>query len=209
MILLLRPCVPPLGAAAAAASHPQARRRCRHCRRRRSPTVATSAPSPQDELLGLKQQVPGLSLKRSTAAQSADAPFPITARAEVAAPPAAERYDVQAFDLAVRLGPGAAAAAAQPEALAAAVTVEVVSPELPARLRLRMAQELQQLWLQTGPAPGRLNLAGLWEAAQQRYIHLLTLLPEVLEAYQVGGLVGGRVVGRTWAASGRTHAAPL
>lgn len=58
---------------------------------------------------------------------------------------------MQSFVLAVRLGPGVAAAEAQPEELAAAVGVEVASPELPARLRLRMGQELAQLWRQSGP----------------------------------------------------------
>lgn len=46
-------------------------------------------------------------------------------------------------------------------------------------------------------APGRLNLAVLWTAAQQQYVHLLTLLPEVLESYQGADAGGGTV--RRWA----------
>ena len=34
-------------------------------------------------------------------------------------------------------------------------------------------------------APGALNLAHLWERAAQRFVHLITLLPEALESYQV------------------------
>jgi hypothetical protein len=46
-------------------------------------------------------------------------------------------------------------------------------------------------------APGRLNLAPLWATAAQQYVHLLTLVPEVLESYQSTDASGGTV--RRWA----------
>jgi len=93
--------------------------------------------------------VPGLKLHTSAAAQSPAAPFPITASAEVAAPPAAERYDVSGFRLAVRLQPGVLEG--QQGQLLDAVGVEVTSGELPRVLRQRMAAELKQLWAASQP----------------------------------------------------------
>jgi hypothetical protein len=46
-------------------------------------------------------------------------------------------------------------------------------------------------------APGRLNLAPLWATAAQQYVHLLTLVPEVLESYQSTDASGSTV--RRWA----------
>ena len=114
----------------------------------------------------LKQRVPGLRLKKSTPAQSLAAPFPITAAAEVEAPPAADRYDVASFGLLARLGAGVAAAATSaPQAgddshsqqqagaatVADAVELEVVSAELPRVLRQAMAAELQRTWAASNP----------------------------------------------------------
>ena len=114
----------------------------------------------------LKQRVPGLRLKKSTPAQSPAAPFPITAAAEVEAPPAADRYDVASFGLLARLGAGVAAAATSaPQAgdashsqqqagaatVADAVEMEVVSAELPRVLRQAMAAELHRTWAASNP----------------------------------------------------------
>lgn len=46
-------------------------------------------------------------------------------------------------------------------------------------------------------APGALNLPVLWEEASRRFLHLITLLPEVLEAYQCEDAAGSTV--RRWA----------
>ena len=140
------------------------------CRRRPPlpPLPPLHLPRLQEALLQLKAQVPGLHLKKSSPAQSSAAPFPITAAAEVCAPPAAERYDVQSFQLQLRLGSGvlggsAAAGAdtaggaaasggtAEQQGLPAAVEVAVLSPELPQRLRMAMAAELHRLWAASNP----------------------------------------------------------
>ena len=154
-----------------------------------APTAAAARhlPPPQEALLQLKSQVPGLHLKKSTAAQSPAAPFPITAWADVTAPSAAERYDVQSFRLQLRLGPGvlggsaaaaldaagsptaASGAAAEQLSLPAAVEVAVLSPDLPHRLQAAMAAELHRMWSQSNP--GELGcdagaaLHGLWLVA--------------------------------------------
>ncbi|PSC71454.1 CHY zinc finger [Micractinium conductrix] len=150
----------------------------------------------QAELLQLKQRVPGIHLRRSTAAQSPVAPFPITASAEVAARAAAERYDVSSFSLSVRLRPGVLSGGGG-EQLASAVEVVVEGAELPRALRQAMSAELHAAWVGTGPAPGALNLAHLWERAAQRFVHLITLLPEALESYQFEDASGSTV--RRWA----------
>ena len=184
--------------------------------------------------------MPGLQLRKSTAAQSPAAPFPIIARAEVVAPPAAERYDVQTFTLACRLGSGVAAPGVAGGVLEAAVQVTVESPDLPAVLRQAMGAELHRLWAAAGPGAacplyarlprvqqraawfgagagaadhrpppphprspacpavaGRLNLQLLWGTAPQQFVHLLSLVPAVLESYQSEDAWGGTV--RRWA----------
>ncbi|PRW56290.1 CHY zinc finger [Chlorella sorokiniana] len=160
----------------------------------------------QEALLRLKTEVPGLHLKKSMAAQSPAAPFPITATADVSAPPAAERYDVQSFQLQLRLGPGVlgtsaaaggnmagspgtAGSTAQPAGMAAGVEVAILSPELPQRLRAAMGAELHKLWAASNP--GALNLALPWALAQQQFVHLLCLVPDCLEAYQSEDAWGG------------------
>ena len=131
-----------------------------------------SSPCPQEELVELKQRVPGLRLKKSTPAQSLAAPFPITAAAEVEAPPASDRYDVASYGLLARLGAGVAAATASavPQAgnashpqqqagaatVADAVQVEVVSAELPRVLRQAMAAELHRTWAASSPGKSRM-----------------------------------------------------
>ncbi|EFN58817.1 hypothetical protein CHLNCDRAFT_140631 [Chlorella variabilis] len=101
----------------------------------------------QDELLQLKQQVPGLQLKKSTVTQSPAAPFPLTCRAEVARPPDAERYDVSSFNLLARLSHDVLSAPLTP----GAVEVEVAGDELPRELRQAMAERLHSVWAASGP----------------------------------------------------------
>ncbi|KAL4457732.1 hypothetical protein ABPG75_012597 [Micractinium tetrahymenae] len=153
----------------------------------------------QEQLLQLKQQVPALSLSKSSGTPAA--PFPIRAAAEVPAAPEAERYDVPGFRLAVQLQPGVLGAA-EPgcsggEQLLDAVAVEVLSAELPAKLRQAVAAELKRLWAASGPAPGALNLPLLWAQASHCFLHLITLLPEALEAYECEDAQGSTV--RRWA----------
>ncbi|KAL4442998.1 hypothetical protein ABPG77_008489 [Micractinium sp. CCAP 211/92] len=154
----------------------------------------------QDQLLQLKQEVPGLCLSKSSGTPGA--PFPIRAAAEVSAAPEAERYNVSGFRLAVQLHQGLLGLAdpnggGSGTGLAYALSVEVSSPELPAKLRQAIAAELKRLWAASNPAPGALNLPVLWEEASRRFLHLITLLPEVLEAYQCEDAAGSTV--RRWA----------
>ncbi|KAI3436695.1 hypothetical protein D9Q98_006110 [Chlorella vulgaris] len=160
----------------------------------------------QAELLQLKRQVLGLQLRRSTAAESPTHPFPISARAEIAAPPDAERFDVSAFTLLVRLNTPSPQPSVDPvpeeeqQAQAAVdVAVEVCSEELPAALREAMAKKLHSLWMDSLPGAegGHLNLALLWSEARRQYASLLSLVPHLLESYQREDASGSTA--RRWA----------
>lgn len=147
----------------------------------------------QDGLVSAKAAVPGLKLQR-TPATAAGAPFPIRLAGVVEAPPEAGRYDVQQLPLAVTLHEGVVAGGAS-GALAAAVEVAVTGDELPAALRAAIAARLHAMWLAQGPAPGRLLLVSIWQAARARFGELLSLLPQLLEPYE-GSDVAGRTVRR-------------
>lgn len=123
---------------------------CPVAQRFRSPRCACL----QDQLLQLKQEVPGLCLSKSSG--TPEAPFPIRAAAEVSAAPEAERYDVSGFRLAVQLHQGLLGLAdpsggGSGTGLAYALSVEVSSPELPAKLRQAIAAELKRLWAASNP----------------------------------------------------------
>lgn len=94
------------------------------------------------------------------------------------------------------LASGAAAPPAPRDQLAPAVMVEVLSPSLPAALRRAMSQQLHAAWLAgLPPQPASLQLAGVWEAAGRDFVRLISLLPQLLEAYE-GVDAAGRTVRR-------------
>lgn len=127
-----------------------------------TPAPWATAACLQEELLQLKSLVSGLVLSKSS---GAGAPFPIRAAAEVPAAPEAERYDVSGFRLAVQLqqgvlgleDPGSSGCGA---GLVDALSVEVTSPELPAKLRVAMAAELKRAWAASNP--GGPACSSLW-----------------------------------------------
>jgi len=132
----------------------------------------------QEELLRLKDHFPGLRLHKTTSRPGA--PFPISAKVAVPAPPSATNIDVSSVEVQATI----ARDAKQP---GFKIEFEIVSQELPRLLRQAIRDELKahvEKQCESGQRGAAQKVTEALHFLQSDYAQLLCLLPDYVERYE-------------------------